>query len=861
MKTWIDSKRFRQFSFHNLASFALGLVIVTSSALAMDIIDLSEGGTPPQGLIKTKTKLTLGLDTLNREYQAYLEVKSRGKAVVEPFTSKRTMARLVDGRVVIDAAAAGNMEDLVKSLEGADAEITGVAGHLVSALFPLEKLSKLENLSTLKFARPAVAFYDTGSVTTQGDVAQYSDLARLDFDVDGTGSMVGILSDSFDCSGHGSYAEDILSGDLPDGVVILEESQPDCTDEGRAMAQIVHDVAPGAKLAFHTANGGEAACVQGILDLAAIGADIIVDDVGYYTEPMLQDGVIAQAVDQVDALGIAYFSSAGNKARQAYEAAFLGSGLTGPLGGDLHDFDPGPEVDTRLSLKVIATTVIILQWQDPFFSVSGEPGASTDLDICLYISPSAPTPIGCFGYINTGGDPIEMFSIGTLNTGHTYAVSIERISGPEPSLIKLIMSGVNEFSDNYPGTNAGSLFGHKNASGAKAVGASGYFNTPAFGEDSPVLNWYSSAGNTPILFDTEGNPIFEIREKPEFTAPDGGNNTFFGSDYYNFDNDQWPNFFGTSAAAPHAAAVAALMRQVKPTLTPAEITNILQDTAIDILERELEWFGERVAIGEGYDNDSGAGLIDAWAALDALSNGDCDLVAIPETLDFGNVLIGETSTQNLLLQNTGSIACYVNELEVSGDQFALNPAALSVPIQLDAGTSVSIPIDYTPNEPSSDDGTLEVESDDPDNPEIEVALIGAGYVIPLEANLSITLKDLPDPVKLGNDFTYTITVENQGPGTATGVIMTDELPSRVDFVSLTTSQGSCSGSARVVCNLESLEAGASAEVQIVVSPTKPGRLSNTASVQAIESDPDSANNSATEITRVRNIPRKHPDHA
>ena len=862
MKAWIDSKQLHHFSLLTLSAIAMSFVIIASPALAIEIIDLSEGGTPHQGLIKTKTKLTLGLDTLNREYQAYLKPKRRGDVVEESFTSKRTMARVVAGRVVIDAVAVGSTEDLVENLKGLGAQITGVAGRLVSAWFPLEKLSKLEALSTLKFAHPAVAFTNTGSVTSQGDIAQYSDLGRLDFGVDGTGSMVGILSDSFDCSGNGSYAEDVLSGDLPAGVIVLEDLETGCTDEGRAMAQVVHDVAPGAKLAFHTGFIGQANFVQGINDLAAAGADIIVDGVSNMVEPWFQDGVAAQTVDQMHAMGVAYFTTASNEGRQAYEAAFLDSGLIGPLGGALHDFDPGPGVDTRIGIRQLTMSYYGLQWQDPFFSVSGEPGASTDLDICLYRSSHATNPIFCRSNINTGGDPFE--GLGIIGSGD-IEFSIERISGPEPGLIKLLLRGDIAFVDSYPGINAGSIFGHSNASGANAVGASAYFLTPAFGVDPPILNHFSSAGNTPILFDTAGNPILEIREKPEFTAPDGGNNTFFGGfGIYgrNYDNDQWPNFFGTCASAPHAAAVAALLREVVPTLSPAKITEVLQETAIDILQRTtLSFDGPLVFVGEGYDNDSGAGLIDAWAALDALSNGECDLATVPETLDFGSVLLGETSTQSVVLENRGSIACNVNELEVSGDPFALNPATPSVPIQIGAGGSVSIPIDYTPIEPGPDDGTLELEVDDPEDQEIEVKLVGEGYTALQEADLALTKTDSPDPVKTGSELTYTITVENLGPATASGIIMTDELPTRVNFISVEASQGSCSGSDTLVCNLESLEAGASAVVQIVVNPTESARLSNTASVEAIEDDPDDSNNSATEITRVRKTGHKRHDRA
>ena len=95
-------------------------------------------------------------------------------------------------------------------------------------------------------------------------------------------------------------------------------------DEGRAMMQIVHDVAPGASLAFYTAENSEADFASGIVKLAApvasggAGAKIVVDDVGYFDEPFFQDGLVAQAITQVVAQGVAYFSSAGNNGTLAY---------------------------------------------------------------------------------------------------------------------------------------------------------------------------------------------------------------------------------------------------------------------------------------------------------------------------------------------------------------------------------------------------------------------------------------------------------------------------------------------------------------------------------------------------------------
>ena len=83
------------------------------------------------------------------------------------------------------------------------------------------------------------------------------------------------------------------------------------------MMQVVHDVAPGAKLAFYTAANTEADFATGIQALATAGAQVIADDVSYFDEPFFQDGLVAQAVNTVNAAGVSYFSAAGSVARTA----------------------------------------------------------------------------------------------------------------------------------------------------------------------------------------------------------------------------------------------------------------------------------------------------------------------------------------------------------------------------------------------------------------------------------------------------------------------------------------------------------------------------------------------------------------
>ena len=134
------------------------------------------------------------------------------------------------------------------------------------------------------------------------------------------------------------------------------------------MLQIVHDVAPGATLSFASAFNGLASFAANIQSLAASGAKVIVDDVVYFAEPMFQDGIIAQAVDSVVAGGVAYFSSAGNQARQSYQSVFrpgdsfadgaFSSSFGAPsfLGGIAHNFDSSGGTDHFQSITIPGLT-------------------------------------------------------------------------------------------------------------------------------------------------------------------------------------------------------------------------------------------------------------------------------------------------------------------------------------------------------------------------------------------------------------------------------------------------------------------------------------------------------------------------
>ena len=400
-------------------------------------------------------------------------------------------------------------------------------------------------------------------------------------------------------------------------------------DEGRAMLEIVHDIAPGSDLLFATAALGQASFAANIAALQAAGADVIIDDWFYFEEPFFQDGVISQAVDAAVAAGSSYFALANNHSRNSYEsvyrfgqnfAAAAFPSTTGPAfqGGRAHDFDPSGATDVmqQFTLQDNQSIRISMQWDQPFFSVSGGAGSTNNVD--LYILDAANNVVAGSIRANIGQDPSELVTFtNTTDAAANFNLMIVHNGAVanDPGFVKYINltngdpgMGALEFD-----TNSGTAYGHANSATGNSVGAASWIDTPAFGASLPQLENFSSAGGIGIRFDIAGNAIGPIlRQTPNIVAPDDGNNTFFGRDIA-ADADTFPNFPGTSAAAPHAGALAALMLQFNPNLTPEQIKEALQETAIDMDDTFTPGFDV------GFDQGTGFGLVQALPALLAVA--------------------------------------------------------------------------------------------------------------------------------------------------------------------------------------------------------------------------------------------------
>jgi hypothetical protein len=452
-----------------------------------------------------------------------------------------------------------------------------------------------------------------GSVTAQSSVVERAQQVNTpNFftpqGILGAGISVGIISDSYDkTTPHASAG--IAAGDLPgpgnpDGyttpVVVLQDGLSTDTDEGRGMAEIIHDLAPAAKLCFFAAGQTQAAMAASIRSLRTSNStlcDIITDDIYFTDEPFFSDGPIAQAVDDVVTSNVlpgkkvVYFSAAGNDGNYAYSSTvnrvtsaqgmaavdnlkFSGAGASptpppGTYAGGFHNLNPGGATAIAMTVKTDSSgATVVLQWDDPFDAG----GVTTDYDLLVFNAAGNYIPSKSSTDDNFSTDePIELTDL-SPNTTYQLVIGLSSSAPPAATHLHLGVVSGDTLSGPYITYNGTAIFGHATAAHANAVGAYVYSNNPDTvpnynpnavnpppGPYHPALEDFSSTGgNLSFYFDAAGNRLAnpDIRQKPEFCAADGVDTSFFGSDS---DNDGFPNFFGTSAAAPTAAGIGALM--------------------------------------------------------------------------------------------------------------------------------------------------------------------------------------------------------------------------------------------------------------------------------------------------------------
>ncbi|MGA3889542.1 S8 family peptidase [Ralstonia nicotianae] len=571
--------------------------------------------------------------------------------------------------VDVDVMTQGDAQQAVAQLERLGFQTAAVYRNVISGCLPVAKIDEAAAIQQIQRISKVSRSTRSGVVQGQGDYAQLSRSLRqavkgLGIELTGKGITVGLISDSFNCNSQlnqdaryvaqngrqDTMEDDIARGELPgNGRIRIVKELRDCTDgtdEGRAMAEIIHDVAPGADIVFYSGSAGMADLAQGIETLALPknksnaqgvaggGAQVIVDDLQYSYEPAFQSGIVGAAIDNVvKNHGIAYFTAGGNDGVGASPVSYINNNArfadqpidpngTGTPGRPLN-FDPSGASQV-FSLPVRATRQIVgfyrfslqLYWDQPFDN------STSSLQVCLADKNGKPFNVmldgepypSCTDASVIGQQAIAWGTL--LGTEPEATLQVFLVDGTAPRRVRLQTSRIviGQF-----GTADAALFGHVLSPNAIATGAANYLATPMCDPSlkTAQLERFSSHGGGLMLFDNDGRalPRPVLDGKPDLVGPDGASSVFFGIQakdgdrgfgVYNLNCRYYPaypyQFYGTSAAAPHVAGVAALMRQAVPKATPEQIYSALRKTAVDM-------------DAPGHDNATGAGFVQPERAL------------------------------------------------------------------------------------------------------------------------------------------------------------------------------------------------------------------------------------------------------
>ena len=596
-----------------------------------------------------------------------------------------------DGTVVVDITATVS-EELKAFIKQSGGEVINSFPQYqtIRAAVPLGAMEAIGGREDVQFvARASEARHNASSVDAEGDVCHEANLARLTFGADGTGVKVGVISDD-DLSNTVAVA----MGNLPTNVVTLPgQAGTPVHSEGTAMLELIYRLAPGAQLYFATDAPSPAQGASNLLALAAAGCKVIVDDVIYVDESPFQEGQpMAQAVQTVSDQGVLYFSSAGNYGNKdsglsgTWEGDFADGGAVGapitgtgkPGGGfesgRLHNFGGG--TNYNMIVAIPNQGGVALWWSDPIV------GSTNDYDLFV-LDGSGGSVVGASNTQQTGTQfPGE--GVGAaLNAGNR--VVIVKYSGDSRFLH---LAGGNSFQLGF--STSGNIRGHSCSSAANAFcvaatpaytanpsgGPTGPYPNPFTGGTANLVEFFSSDGPRRQFYNPDGTPITpgnflstggRLLGKPDFTAADGVSTSLPMGGGLN-------PFFGTSCAAPHAAAIAALLLSYNPSLTPSQVRMALTNTALALT-------------GIDTARTAGAGIIMAYSALASVSTNSWTNAASGKWEGAANWSLGKAPDQfhTIIISNAASKTVTVDA--TTSGSFATTLTNLNLTVSAPSGTT------------------------------------------------------------------------------------------------------------------------------------------------------------------------------
>jgi subtilisin family serine protease len=662
------------------ATSLLAAILVTPTGAAPQVVSSPGPVLSAQALDQIQTLMDEKASRTERENRIDSQLLFRYKQSRQLLRDNlRSMSvattQAADGREVVDVTATGAMS-LVSDVQSLGADVLFADDRMLRLQTPIDLIEEIAALPGVLFVQPALyprtqsaahaAARESRSrptvasrsregwlgrlraaigirrpsavtaVDSEGDTTHKATIARSTFGVSGAGIKVGVMS-----SGVDGLAASQSAGAL--GAVTVLPGQAGQGNEGTAMLEIVHDLAPSAQLYFAAGGPTITQFATNIYALQAAGCQIIVDDVGFANEAPFQDGqaasvisttnggIVAQAVKDVSAAGVLYFSSAANSGN-------LTSGISGTWEGDFADsgftFGTTPDNGRRgianrfgffaglpfpTNQIVQGATSVSLFWADPLGH------SSNDYD--LYVIDDGTGLVRCASTNTQNGtqDPFEFCPSAGAAGGDIYVI---KYSGSARYLHVEATRGILTFA------TAGSTHGHPTTTAATSFsvaatpartsqpGSCGIATPPSGPYPNPFnssnrVECFSSDGPRRIFFNGDGTAITpgnfllatnggQVLIKPDFTAADGVSVSGAGFVAGSALDDVQTPFFGTSAAAPHAAAIAALVWSRSPSQPASAVKAALLASTIDVM-------------AAGVDRDSGAGILMADKAVARMS--------------------------------------------------------------------------------------------------------------------------------------------------------------------------------------------------------------------------------------------------
>jgi hypothetical protein len=517
---------------------------------------------------------------------------------------------LVDINATVTATVLANIQKLGGTIVNSFAQYQAIRAEI-----PIESLEGIAGLTEVNAIRPgAVAVSNIGSATSEGDVGHQANFVRSTYNASGAGVKVGVISTSDLGLKQSQSTLDLgFVTELPGQSGLgLPGGDP---GEGTAMMEIVHDLATNAQLFFATGLLGDINTAASICSMATnYGCQIIIDDItSVYESPFHENQPLSQAIQTVSDLGVLCFSAAGNDGDQdsgtsgTWQGDFNpGQGTTFPtIPGTLHDWGQG-SVFNLVTNKNVGSEGVLLFWTDPWG------GASSDYNV--YVTDGSGNLILAGNGVQAGAPtdwPMEWITAGATNG---QFIVVARMSGPTRMIQVSTVRGGLAIS------TAGATRGHNAPSAANAFGVAGVAAqgvTTAFsatnllfykGSSNATNDLFynlSSDGPRRIFYETDGTAVTpndftstggRVLQKPDMTAATGVTASLTFTT-----NSGFRPFYGTSASAPHAGAIAALLLSYRPDLTPDQVSAALTNTT--------------VSFGAGLARDQGAGVVMADQAM------------------------------------------------------------------------------------------------------------------------------------------------------------------------------------------------------------------------------------------------------